>query len=152
MQTYSNCASSQLGPSCGIKTEQEAKDVLPNRNRKQATKRAEKMPFFCSWWLWPLALTFKLVRAWTKHVFRVNLVQIRSVLPEISAKNPVFVPGDLGLCPWHSNSSERGTKHVFHVLGTSPFSGSRDISYTNRKVTDSAKNRTFWSSLHMVKS
>jgi len=24
-----------------------------------------------------------------------------------------FVPGDLDRWPWHSNSSERGTKHVF---------------------------------------
>jgi len=28
---------------------------------------------------------------------------------------PVFVPGDLDLWPWHSNSSERGTKHIFPV-------------------------------------
>jgi len=27
----------------------------------------------------------------------------------------VFVPGDLDLWPWHSNSSERGTKHVLNV-------------------------------------
>jgi len=27
-----------------------------------------------------------------------------------------FVPGDLELWPWHSNSSERGTKHVFPVI------------------------------------
>jgi len=26
-----------------------------------------------------------------------------------------FVPGDFDLWPWHSNSSERGTKHVFPV-------------------------------------
>jgi len=31
------------------------------------------------------------------------------------AETPVFVPGDLDLWPWHSNSSERGTKHVFRV-------------------------------------
>jgi len=30
-------------------------------------------------------------------------------------KNAVFVPGDLHLWPWPSDSSERGTKHVFHV-------------------------------------
>ena len=54
MQTYSNCASSQLGPSCGIKTEQAAKDVLLNINRKQATKRAEKCRFlFLVTDLWP---------------------------------------------------------------------------------------------------
>jgi len=31
------------------------------------------------------------------------------------AKNAGFVPGDLDLWPWPSNSSERGTKHVFCV-------------------------------------
>jgi len=31
------------------------------------------------------------------------------------ANNAVFVPGDLDLWPWHSDSSERETKHVFPV-------------------------------------
>jgi len=30
-------------------------------------------------------------------------------------KIPFFVPGDLARWPWRSNSSERGTKHVFRV-------------------------------------
>ena len=34
--------------------------------------------------------------------------------------------------------------------GANPFSGSRDISYTNKKVTDRAKNRTLRSSLRAV--
>jgi len=34
---------------------------------------------------------------------------------------------------------------------TNPFSGSRYISHTNKKVTDSAKNRTLRSSLRAVK-
>ena len=48
----------------------EANDVLPNINRMQAAERAE---------------------------------------------NAIFVPGDLDLWPWPSNSSDRGTKHVFCV-------------------------------------
>ena len=65
-----------------------------------------------------------------------------------SAVFPSFIPGDLDLWPWHSNSFERGTKHVF---GTNLFSHSRHISLTNKKktektnkqlITDSAKNRT----------
>jgi len=35
-------------------------------------------------------------------------------------------------------------------FGLDLFSGSRDISYTNKKVTDSAKNRTLRSSLRAV--
>jgi len=30
-------------------------------------------------------------------------------------KMPIFVPGDFDIWPWHSNSSERGTKHAFPV-------------------------------------
>jgi len=41
--------------------------------------------------------------------------------------------------PSHSNSSDRGTKHLFCEFGANPFSDSRDISYTNNKVRDSAK-------------
>jgi len=33
--------------------------------------------------LWPLTLTFKLSQRGTKHVFRVNLAQIRSAVPEM---------------------------------------------------------------------
>ena len=64
-------------------------------------------------------------------------------------KMPSFVHGDLDLWPWPSNSSERGTKHVFHVnFRPNPFSGSGYILYTNKKPeTVGAKNRTFHSSL-----
>ena len=37
----------------------------------------------CPWWPWPLTLTFKLVRARDKHVFRLNLGKICSADPEI---------------------------------------------------------------------
>jgi len=54
----------------------EAKDVLPNTNRTQPTKRAEK----CL--LSQLTLTFDLwSERGTKHVFRLNLAQIRSAVP-----------------------------------------------------------------------
>jgi len=49
--------------------------------------------------------------------------------------------------PWPSNLSKRGSKHVFGLpceFGENPFSGSRDISYTNKLThTDGTKNRTF---------
>jgi len=54
-----------------------------------------------------------------------------------------------GFWPWHSNSSEWGTKHLPCEFGANPFSGSRDISYTN-KNSHSAKNRTLRSSLCAV--
>jgi len=37
-------------------------------------------------------------------------------------------------------------------FGANPFSGSRDISYTKKRQTDGAKNRTFHSSLHAAKT
>jgi len=56
----------------------EAKDVLTNINRTQAAERAEKRRF-CPWWPWPSNSS-----EWgTKHVFRVNLAQIRSAVPNI---------------------------------------------------------------------
>jgi len=53
--------------------------------------------------------------------------------------NAFFVPGDLDLWPWHSNSSERGTKHVFLWICRNPFSCSGDIWFTN-KQTKKQKN------------
>jgi len=61
----------------------------------------------------------------------------------ISAKNPV-------LCPrwsWLSTLTfklfpARDQTRRPSEFGVNPFSGSRNISYTNKKVTDSAKNRT----------
>ena len=65
-----------------------------------------------------------------------------------------FVPGDLDLWPWPSNSSKRGTKHVFPMnLAQICSAVPRDILYTNKKnkkVTDNAKNRTLRSLLHVV--
>jgi len=55
--------------------EQEAENILPNINRTQATKRAENA-VFCDLWPWPLNSS-----KW--HVFRVNLVQIRSAVSDI---------------------------------------------------------------------
>jgi len=48
------------------------------------------------------------------------------------AKNVVFVPGDLGLWPWPSNSSEWGTNHFPSEYSTNPFSGSWDTSYKQK--------------------
>jgi len=55
---------------------------------------------------------------------------------------PVFVPDDLW--PWHSNSSERGIKRIFPVNLAQIRSAVPEIFHiqTNKKVTDSAKNRT----------
>jgi len=66
-------------------------------------------------------------------------------------KMPFFVPGDLDL--WPSNSSERGTKHVFHVNLAPICSVVLEIFHTQTKKTqtDAAKNRTFRSSLCVVK-
>jgi len=92
-----------------------------------------------------------------KNTKRKKKLEAKDVLPNINrtqtaerAKKCRF----LFVRSWHSNSSERGTKHVFPVceFGANPFSGSRDISYTNKKVTDSAKNRTLRSSLRAVNS
>jgi len=57
--------------------EQEAENILPNINRTQATKRAENAVFVTfDLWPWPLNSS-----KW--HVFRVNLVQIRSAVSDI---------------------------------------------------------------------
>jgi len=47
--------------------------------------------------------------------------------------------------------SSMGPNTLLCEFGTNPFSGYQDISYTNKKVTDSAKNRTLCSSLCVVK-
>jgi len=61
----------------------EAKDVLPNINRMQAAEMAGKMPFFVPGdldiWPWPSNWSER----GTKHVLRVNLVQICSAVPVI---------------------------------------------------------------------
>ena len=62
----------------------EAKYVLPSTNRTQATEWAENavlslltLTFYR--WLWPLNSSER----GTKHVFRVNMAQIRSAVPDI---------------------------------------------------------------------
>jgi len=77
------------------------KDVLPNINRMQTAKMAEKYRF-CPWWPWPSNTS-----EWgTKHVFRVNLMQIHQALPEIfhtQTKNP----------DWrHQKTTFRSSLHV----------------------------------------
>jgi len=68
----------------------------------------------------------------TKHLFRVNLAQIRSAVPKISDENPIFVPGDRDLWRSHSNLSKQGTKHLLSVnLAQIRSAVPRDISYTN---------------------
>ena len=72
----------------------------------------------------------------------------------------VFVPGEtVDLRPRHSNSSERGTNHVFSVILAQIRSAVPEIfdsqpktNQKNKKVTDSAKTRTLRSSLRVVLS
>jgi len=57
---------------------------------------------------------------------------------------PSFIPGDLDLWPWHSNSSERGAKHVFYVNLAQIRSAVPETFHTKqtKKVANSIKNRT----------
>jgi len=81
---------------------------LTNTNRTQAAERTKNFVFVRrDLDLWPLTLTFKLVRT----------------------RDQARLPCE---------------------FGANPFSGSPDISYT-KTHTDSAKNRTFRSSLRVVK-
>ena len=74
---------------------------------------------------WPLTLTFNSSLRGTKHVFSVNLAQICSAVPKILVPSGAawlssflflsLVTLTFGLWPWHSRSSERGTKHAFPV-------------------------------------
>ena len=63
-----------------------------------------------------------------------------------------FVAGDLDIWPWHSNSSERGTKHVFHANLAQIHSAVPEIFHTQTNKQTSQKNRTLLSSLHAVKT
>jgi len=55
------------------------------------------------------------------------------------------------LWPWPSNSSERGTKHVFPVILAQIRSAVPETFHTQTKeVRDSAKNRTYRSSLRAI--
>jgi len=59
-----------------------------------------------------------------------------------------FVPGDLDL--WPLNSSERETKHAFHVNLTHIHSAVPPGYFIYKKVTDSARNRILHSSLRVA--
>jgi len=88
-------------------------------------------------------------------------LRAKDVLPNINhtqaaerAENAVFVPGDLDLLPFTLTFKlvrERDQTHLPCEFGANPFSGSGDISYTNKKPqTDGVKNRTFRSSLPLT--
>ena len=107
-----------------------------------------KLHVGCRNWCWPSNSS----KRGTKQVFRVNLSQIHPAVPKISAKNSVFCCWwpwpmtfdlDIQTCP------SKGSNCKF---GTNPFSGSRDISYINQKVTDSVKNRILCSYLRITDS
>jgi len=69
--------------------------------------------------------------------------------PPKEPKNAVFVPGDLDLLPRLSNSSERGTKHVFRVNLAQIHSAVPDIFHTQTNTrTDGAKTEP--SAVHCV--
>ena len=51
---------------------------------------------------------------------------------------------DLQTCPREDQT------HLQCKFGANPFSGSRGITYTNKKVTDNANNRTLCNSLRLV--
>jgi len=68
-------------------------------------------------------------------------------------KNAVFVPRDLHIWPLTLTfklvrARDHHQTRLPCEFGANPFSGSRDIWYTNKKPqTEGAKNRTFRSSL-----
>ena len=70
------------------------------------------------------------------------------------AQNAIFCPW----WPWHLTLMHkldlaRDQTHLQCKFGANPFSGSQDISYTNKKPqTDGTKNRNFCSSLRAVKT
>jgi len=73
-------------------------------------------------------------------------------------KNAVFLSlvtltfdPDLQTCPSEGFVRARDQTCLPCEFGANPFRGSRDISYTNKKMqTDGAKSRTFRSSPHVV--
>jgi len=110
----------------------ELNDVSPNIDRTQA---AEIVPG--SDGMVPSAAAWR------------HLQQARSIptLPGVTGVHSAFfVPSDLDLWPWHSKSSERGTKHVIPVNLTQIHWAVPEILFwvTNKqtkqtkKVTDSA--------------
>ena len=72
-------------------------------------------------------------------------LEVKHVLPSIrklhadrrkGRKMPFFVSSDLDLWPWPSDSSKRGTKHVFHVNLAQIHSAVPGIFHTQTKTTD----------------
>jgi len=77
------------------------------------------------------------------------LLQISSAIPEISAENSVIC----SWWPWPLTFKfvwARDQAHLPCEYGANLFTGKWDISYTNKKVTDSTKNRTLHSSTKAV--
>jgi len=74
---------------------------LPNINRTQAAKITPGsdriVPSAAAW----------------RHLQPAHSILLQ--LGVMAVQSTFFLPGDLDLWPWHSNSSERGTKHVFPV-------------------------------------
>jgi len=82
-----------------------------------------------------------------------SLFSTNMAISETRVYSAFFVPGDIDLWPWHSNLSERGTKHVLHVNLAQIRSAVPEIfdSQTKKQTkkqtkSHSAKNRTSRSS------
>jgi len=89
-----------------------AKDVLPNINHTQA---AEITPAATEWSRLLLNDVVCSERVTMCHAAEwTDRCRGAEGGCDGSAQH-IFVPGDLDLSPWYSNSSQRGTKHVFHV-------------------------------------
>jgi len=89
-----------------------------------------------------LTLTFKLVRArdQTRLPCEFSADQF-SDFWGIRWKPHFFVPGDLDLWPWHSNSSKRRTKHVVPVNLAQIRSSVLEIFHTQK--SHSAKKQRY---------
>jgi len=97
---------------------------------KQRCFSKHKTHTSCQNWPWPS----NSCKQGTKHVFRVNLAQIHSAVPAISAENLVFCQW----WPWPLTLTfklvqARDQPCLPFEFGANPFSGSRDISYTNKQ-------------------
>jgi len=91
----------------------------------------------------------------------LNQLEAKDVLPNTNhtqapkrSKNVLFVPGDLD--HWRLTLTfklvrARNDTRLFCEFGANPFSGSWEVSYTSKKVADSAKNRTLRSSPRAIK-
>ena len=108
------------------------------------------------------------IQAENKHITitakilkRQITLKAKDLLPNINRKQDAeraekchFYPW----CPWPLTLTfklvqGRDQTHLLWECGTNPFSGSQDTSYTRKKPqTDGAKNRTFCSSMHVIKT